>query len=209
MNSNSTSLIQCLRKMVAPQSYAHVPDSQLLDQFLTQQSEAAFATLVKRHGPMVLSVCRRVLQHTEDAEDTFQATFLVLARRAGSIRKQESVSSWLHGVAYRVSRMYKTKKARCLSSQRTMPVPLAADPGEDINWRELRSLLDVELQKLPEKYRSPLVLCYLEGWTRDEAARQLGVSKAVFRRRLENGRELLGRQLARRGLTLSAALTAP
>src|SRR5690348_6142592 len=109
MNANSTSLMQCLRKLVAPPSCADVPDPQLLERFLTQRSEAAFAALVQRHGPMVLSVCRRVLHHTQDAEDAFQATFLVLARKAGSIRKHESVGSWLHGVAYRVSRMSKNK----------------------------------------------------------------------------------------------------
>jgi RNA polymerase sigma factor (sigma-70 family) len=209
MNANSTSLMQCLRKLVAPPSCADVPDPQLLERFLTQRSEAAFAALVRRHGPMVLSVCRRVLHHTQDAEDAFQATFLVLARKAGSIRKRESVGSWLHGVAYRVSRMSKNKETRRRAHQRGMPQQQPADARDDIHWHELRLVLDEELRKLPEKYRAPLVLCYLEGRTRDEAAKQLGVSKAVFRRRLEYGRDQLGRQLARRGLTLSAALSAP
>ncbi len=209
MNANSTSLIHCLRKLVAPPSYADVPDPQLLERFLSQRSEAAFAALVQRHGPMVLSVCRRVLHHTQDAEDAFQATFLVLARKAGSIRKQESVGSWLHGVAYRVSRMSKNKETRRRARQRGIHQQQPAEARDDIHWHELRLVLDEELGKLPEKYRTPLVLCYLEGRTRDEAAKQLGVSKAVFRRRLEYGRDQLGRQLARRGLTLSAALSAP
>ena len=209
MNANSTSLMHCLRKLVAPPSCANVPDPQLLERFLTQRSEAAFAALVQRHGPMVLSVCRRVLHHTQDAEDAFQATFLVLARKAGSIRKHESVGSWLHGVAYRVSRMSKNKETRRRARQRGIPQQQPAEARDDIHWHELRLVLDEELGKLPEKYRTPLVLCYLEGRTRDEAAKQLGVSKAVFRRRLEYGRDQLGRRLARRGLTLSAALSAP
>jgi RNA polymerase sigma factor (sigma-70 family) len=209
MNANSTSLIHCLRKLVAPPSCADVPDPQLLERFLTQRSEAAFAALVRRHGPMVLSVCRRILHHTQDAEDAFQATFLVLARKAGSIRKHESVGSWLHGVAYRVSRMSKNKETRRRARQRGIAQQQPAEARDDIHWHELRLVLDEELGKLPEKYRTPLVLCYLEGRTRDEAAKQLGVSKAVFRRRLEYGRDQLGRQLARRGLTLSAALSAP
>ncbi len=209
MNANSTSLMQCLRKLVAAPSCADVPDPQLLERFLTQRSEAAFAALVQRHGPMVLSVCRRVLHHTQDAEDAFQATFLVLARKAGSIRKHESVGSWLHGVAYRVSRMSKNKETRRRARQRGIPQQQPAEARDDIHWHELRLVLDEELGKLPEKYRTPLVLCYLEGRTRDEAAKQLGVSKAVFRRCLEYGRDQLGRQLARRGLALSAALSAP
>ncbi len=209
MNANSTSLMQCLRKLVAPPSCADVPDPQLLERFLTQRSETAFAALVQRHGPMVLSVCRRVLHHTQDAEDAFQATFLVLARKAGSIRKHESVGSWLHGVAYRVSRMSKNKETRRRVRQRGIPQQQPTEARDDIHWHELRLVLDEELGRLPEKYRAPLVLCYLEGRTRDEAAKQLGVSKAVFRRCLEYGRDQLGRQLARRGLALSAALSAP
>jgi RNA polymerase sigma factor (sigma-70 family) len=208
MIPTSPSLIRYLRKLAAPQSYTDWTDPQLLEQFLMQRSEAAFSELVRRHGPMVLHVCRRVLHHAQDAEDAFQATFLVLARKAGSIRKQESVGSFLHGVAYRMAQRLKVKESRRRTLESSVASASTADAMDDITWRELRRVLDDELRKLPEKYRTPLILCYLEGKTRDEAARQLDWTKAVFRRRLERGRDLLGRRLTRRGITLSTVLSA-
>jgi RNA polymerase sigma factor (sigma-70 family) len=194
-----------IRKLVAAQSQAQLPDQQLLRRFIGQGDEAAFSALVRRHGPMVLQVCRRVLHNLHDAEDAFQATFLLLARKAKSIRKQDSVSSWLHGVAFRLALRLNAAYGR----QRRVPESLdrsAADPADDVTWRELRALLDQELSHLPEKYRTPLLLCYLEGQTRDEAAHQLGCPLGTLKSRLERGRELLRRRLVRRGLTLSAAL---
>jgi RNA polymerase sigma factor (sigma-70 family) len=184
-------------------------DQQLLEAFLTQRSEASFAALVRRHGAMVLSVCRRVLHNSHDAEDAFQATFLLFARKAASIRKQQSLGSWLHGVAFHTAEKLKRAAARQAARELTQARGHADDPMEEITWGELRSVLDEELAKLPEQYRAPLVLCYLEGKTRDEAARQLGSTKAVFRRRLEQGRARLGVLLRHRGLTLSAVLSAP
>jgi RNA polymerase sigma factor (sigma-70 family) len=149
------------------------------------------------------------LKHTQDAEDAFQATFLVFARKAGSIRKRASVSSWLHGVAYRIARKVRTVAARRTvqeSRERDRPRQEGLD---EITWRELREVLDTELEQLPERHRAPLVLCYLEGKTQDEAAQELGWCKSTFRRRLEQGRQLLRDRLARRGVTLSAALFAP
>lgn len=209
MKPNSTSLIHCLRKMAAPPACADVPDPQLLEHFLTQRSEAAFAALVRRHGPMVWNVCRRVLGNHHDAEDAFQAVFLVFVRKAASIRKQESVSSFLHGIAYHVSAKLKLAATRRAARERTQARPPFDDPCDDLTWRELRSVLDEELTNLTEQHRAPLVLCYLEGKTQDEAARLLGWSKSTFRRRLESGRAALGRRLTRRGVTLSAALSAP
>src|SRR5579884_3903586 len=209
MSTTQTDFLRYLRTLTARQATGLLSDQQLLERFLHERSEASFAALVARHGPMVLSVCRRILQHAQDAEDAFQATFLVLARKAGSIRKQTSLGSWLHGVAYHSAECLRAKTRRRTAHERRLN---AAPPGEamdDITWRELRSVLDDELRSLPEKYRAPLVLCYLEGRTQDEAARQLGWSKNTFRRRLESARNSLGRRLTRRGITLSAALTAP
>src|SRR5262249_22196880 len=162
----------------------------------------------RRHGPMVLATCRRVLRHAEDAEDAFQAAFLILARKAGSIRRSESVGGWLHRVAYRLA-----LKARAGAARRRRPLargePMTfADPTAAAAGQEAQALLDEELQRLPERYRSALVLCYLEGLTQEAAARRLGWSKGTLRRRLGQGRELLRRRLIRRGLAPSAALAA-
>jgi RNA polymerase sigma factor (sigma-70 family) len=209
MTTTQAGLVRHLHTLIARQAHGAPTDQQLLEHFLTQRSEASFAALVERHGPMVLGVCRRVLHHTHDAEDAFQATFLVLARKANSIRKQESLGSFLHGVAYHLAEKLRTKTRRRSAHERAAASRESADPVEDITWRELRSVLDEELAKLPEQYRTPLVLCYLEGKTQDEAAKRLGWSKSTFRRRLERARDLLGRRLNRRGLALSAALSAP
>jgi RNA polymerase sigma factor (sigma-70 family) len=209
MSTTQADFLRYLRTLTARQATGLLSDQQLLERFLHERSEASFAALVARHGPMVLSVCRRVLQHTQDAEDAFQATFLVLARKASSIRKQASLGSWLHGVAYHSAERLRAKARRRAAHERRLNAPSPGDAMDDITWRELRSVLDEELRRLPEKYRAPLVLCYLEGRTQDEAAQQLGWSKTTFRRRLDSGRAALGRRLARRGVTLPAVLTAP
>src|SRR5579875_4126287 len=198
MSTTQTDFLRYLRTLTARQATGLLSDQQLLQRFLHERSEASFAALVARHGPMVLSVCRRILQHAQDAEDAFQATFLVLARKAGSIRKQTSLGSWLHGVAYHSAECLRAKTKRRTAHERRLNAPPPGEAMDDITWRELRSVLDEELRSLPEKYRAPLVLCYLEGRTQDEAARQLGWSKNTFRRRLESARN-----------ALSAALTAP
>ncbi len=209
MNTTQTGLVRQLRRLVAGPSADTLSDQQLLAQFVTRQDQASFALLVSRHGPMVLSVCLRVLRQTQDAEDAFQATFLVLAQKAATIRKRESVGCFLHGVPYRTAAKLRAQIIHRVAQERRLPARSDASPAEDITWRELRSVLDEELRKLPEPYRAPLVLCYLEGATQDEAARRLGWSLGTFRRRLEQGRNRLGRRLARRGLTLSATLCAP
>jgi RNA polymerase sigma factor (sigma-70 family) len=209
MSTTQTDFLRYLRTLAARQATAMLSDQQLLQRFLHERSEASFAALVARHGPMVLSVCRRILQHAQDAEDAFQATFLVLARKANSIRKQTSLGSWLHGVAYHSAECLRAKTRRRVAHERRLSAPPPGEAMDDVTWRELRAALDEELRSLPEKYRAPLVLCYLEGRTQDEAARHLGWSKNTFRRRLESARNALGRRLTRRGITLSAALTAP
>ena len=194
-----------VRRVLEPPAADTIADRQLLESFVAGRQEAAFTALVRRHGAMVFGVCRRVLTDWHDAEDAFQATFLILARQAGSIRRRESVGSWLYGVAYRVSQKVKTGAARRRCRERQRPIEPATGAGA-VGLEELRLVLDEELARLPEKYRAPLVLCYLEGKTRDEAAGQLGWSVGALKGRLERGRERLRRRLERRGLAFSVAL---
>jgi RNA polymerase sigma factor (sigma-70 family) len=198
-----------LKKAMAAESLAVLSERELVERFLSGHDEAAFQAILSRHGPMVFRVCRRVLSQEQDVEDAFQATFLVLAREAHKIRKQGSLASWLHGVAYRAALKARAGAARRRTCEARIkgPPPAAALPDE-VSWKELRSLLDEELTRLPAKLRAPLVLCYLEGLTQDEAAAQLGCSKITCRRLLERARALLGSRLARRGVTLSAVLFA-
>jgi RNA polymerase sigma factor (sigma-70 family) len=186
-----------------------VTDLQLLERYVTRREAAAFTALVQRHGPMVFGVCRRLLRETHDAEDAFQTTFLVLARKAASIRKGESVASFLHGVAGYVARKMHVEAVRRSRRERQRPVLMIAEDADSLTWGELRSVLDEELGRLPADVRVPLILCYLQGQTQDEAARRLGWSKSTLRRQLERGRRLLRDRLAGRGVTLSAGLLAP
>jgi RNA polymerase sigma factor (sigma-70 family) len=179
-------------------------DGQLLKRFVMQRDEGAFALLLRRHGPMVLGVCRRVLPRLHDAEDVFQATFLLLARKAGSIRKRGSVGSWLHGVAFRLALAGKAQAAcRQAHERRAATMPKVEDCGDD-RWEDLQAILDEGLLQLPERYRTALVLAYLEGKTHEEAAGQLGCPLATFRNWVARGRRLLRQRLVRRGLALSA-----
>jgi RNA polymerase sigma factor (sigma-70 family) len=183
-------------------------DCQLLERFAHLQDETAFAALVQRHGTMVYGVCRRVLQRAEDAEDVFQATFLVLARKAAAVAWPESVGRWLYQVAYRLSAEARTRNSRrdALEKQAAQRRKPAGANHEGL--REGCAMLDEALHGLPARYREPLVLCYLEGLTRDQAAGQLGWSLRTLERRLVQGRERLRQVLTRRGVTLSAALLA-
>src|SRR5262249_35622519 len=138
----------------------------------------------RRHETLVMSVCRRILDQAPDAEDAFQATFLLLAKKAGSLGKQESVASWLHAVAQRVAAKAKVARARRLRHENRAAVGEALETRDDVSWREIRALLDEELGRLPEHYRAPLLLCYLEGKTQEEATRQLGWTAAAMRGRL-------------------------
>jgi RNA polymerase sigma factor (sigma-70 family) len=194
-------LLQRLRRAAEP------ADAELLRRFVAGRDADAFAALVGRHGPMVLGVCRRVLRHPHDAEDACQATFLVLARRAAAVRRPGSVGCWLHGVALRVARRLAADAARRRAVEAPAPpdVPPAA---VEVTWREVQAVLDEELARLPERYRQPLVLCYLEGRTQAEAARLLGWGPGTFRGRLDRGRMRLRDRLTRRGLGLPAVLLA-
>ncbi len=201
-------VINHLRCLVAPGARAAPADRLLLDEFARSGQEAAFAALVRRHGGLVLGVCRRVLLDEHDAEDAFQATFLILAKKAGSIRKRESLGSWLYGVAYRTALKARGRAARRRAREQAYLPVSPADPIADLVWRELRPVLDEELNRLPEKYRAPVVLCYLENKTNTEAARQLGLTKGTVSGRLARARDLLRARLTRRGLALSGGLVA-
>jgi len=199
-------ILNQVRKLVAVQGTRRLTDHQLLEQFLARQDETAFAALVERHGPTVLSLCRSFLHHLQDAEDVFQATFLVLARKAASIRKREALGSWLHGVAHRLACKARVRAARRDSREVTTTVEVEARSTDDLTWRELRLVLHEEISRLPEKYRAPLLLCYWEGKTQEEAAAQLGWRKGTLKERVHRARELLRGRLTRRGLTLPAGL---
>jgi RNA polymerase sigma factor (sigma-70 family) len=205
---NTDLVLRHVRRLLAGQSTEPLPDHRLLQRFADHHDEDAFAALVERHGPMVLGVCRRILRQEQDAEDAFQATFLVLARKAACIRRREAVGPYLHKVAQRVALRVRAGAAgRSARERQASPRP-SADPAAELTWRELQGVLDEELLRLPERYRAPLVLCCLQGKARDEAAHELGWSLGALKGRLERGRELLRRRLARRGLALSAVLLA-
>ena len=173
-NLSMENVLRHIRALAGEPLAADADDGQLLERFAVRQEPAAFNALLARHGPMVLGVCRRVLHHAQDAEDVFQATFLLLARKARTIRKRASVGSWLHGVAYRLAVQTKVREARRQVRERQAADMRRTTPRFEAAWQELQTLLDEELQRLPEKDRLPLVLCYLEGQTQEETARQLG-----------------------------------
>ena len=181
---------------------------QLLERFAVDRDEAAFEALVGQHGPMVLGTCRRMLSDPHDVDDAFQATFLVLARKAGSIRDADRLGPWLHGVARRVATRSRALSARRDARERSGGEEPAAEVPDPLERFELRAALDEELSRLPEKYRAPLVLCYLEGLTHDEAAEQLRWPVGTVRSRLAGGRDRLRTRLTRRGLAPSAAVPA-
>jgi RNA polymerase sigma factor (sigma-70 family) len=198
-------VLRLIHRLAAPPG-GDAADACLLERFRARRDEAAFAALVGRYGRLVLAVCRRVLRHEQDAEDAFQATFLALVRKADSIGKQEAVGSWLYGVAYRIA-----AKARAGAARRPRPSALTDVPAgaaEHGGRHELRAALDEEINRLPPRYRTPVVLCYLEGKTAEEAARQLGCPRGTVLSRLARARDRLRPRLARRGLALSAGALA-
>ena len=181
-------------------------EGQLLRQYAIEGDEAAFEALVTRHGPMVLSVCRRMLYDPRDVEDAFQATFLVLLRRAGSLGSTDPLSPWLHGVAYRVAARIRANSARRRSEERAAARSEALEFACNVEQHELKGILDEEIHRLPEKYRRPVVLCYMEGQTQEEAARRLRCTAGSVRGRLDRAREKLRGRLVRRGVAPAAGL---
>src|SRR5258708_28916467 len=197
-------VIRYLRRAVARDGDERT-DGQLLESFVRQRDEAALAVLVRRHGPMVWGVCRRLLRSHHDAEDAFQATFCVLVRKGPTIREKEMVGNWLYGVAHQTAVRMRTTAAKRSARERQvtdMPEPAAA---EQEFWNDLRPLLDRELSGLPDKYRVLIVLCDLEGKTRKEVARQLGLPEGTIAGRLARARAMLAKRLNRDGLVISGA----
>jgi RNA polymerase sigma factor (sigma-70 family) len=204
-NAPLCTLVRQLRGLVDPHPSEAATDGQLLERFTVGREEEAFAGLLRRHGPMVLGVCRRVLGHAQDAEDVFQATFLLLARKSGSIRQGEAVSGWLHAVASRLALKARARAAQQRRRERQAAARRTPTPDLKSAWQELEAALDDEVQRLPPAFRAPLVHCYLEGQTQEEASRRLGCPLGTVRSRLARARQLLRDRLARRGLVLSAA----
>jgi RNA polymerase sigma factor (sigma-70 family) len=206
--SHMSEVIQHLRRAVLLPGGAGLTDGQLLADFLGRRDEAALAALVGRHGPMVWGVCRRILRNHHDAEDAFQAAFLVLVRKGASIASRASVASWLYGVARRTALKARATTARRRTRERqvvAMPEPAVVDQDP---WRDLEPLLDEELARLPDKYRAVVVLCDLEGLTRTEAARQLGCPPGTVAGRLARARAMLAKRLRQRGVVLSGGALA-
>jgi RNA polymerase sigma factor (sigma-70 family) len=201
-------VLRHIRKLVAAQHTKERSDLQLLRAFAADNDQLAFAVLVRRHGPLVMRVCRHVLQQAQDAEDAFQATFLVLARKAASIRRSEALVSWLHGVAYRMAMNAKRNAARRRQHESRVKAASPANPSWEVAWREVQLLLDEEIQRLPEKYRAPFLLCCLENHSCADVARQLGIKEGTVWSRLAQARKQLQERLTRRGVTLSAVLGA-
>jgi RNA polymerase sigma factor (sigma-70 family) len=204
-NGKAELVVRHIRMLAASGQSNKLTDRQLLERYVQDHDEEAFAALLRRHGPMILSVCRRVLGNPQDAEDAFQATFLVLARKAATLRAQETIGTWLYEVAYRLAQEARRKSFRQRVREKKASRPSHSDQLSEITARELVEVLDEELNRLAEKYRAPLVLCCLEGRSGDEAARQLACSLSTLKRRLHRGRELLHVRLTRRGLALSTA----
>jgi RNA polymerase sigma factor (sigma-70 family) len=205
-SSPINAVVQHLRRAVLVRDAAGISDGQLLDSFITRRDEAAFEALLRRHGPMVLGVCRRLLRDPHEAEDAFQATFLVLVRKAASVVPRDRVPNWLHGVAYQTAvraRSAAIKRRRRERLVREMPELQAPSP-EPLD--DLRTLLDQQLAALPSNYRVAVVLCDLEGKAHKEVATQLGWPEGTLASRLSRGRKMLAARLSRRGVVLSAAM---
>jgi RNA polymerase sigma factor (sigma-70 family) len=201
-------VIQHLHRAVLLGDGAEPTDGELLECFVSRGEKAALEVLVRRHAPMVWGVCRRILPH-HDAEDAFQAAFLVLVRKAGSVRPRGMVGNWLYGVAHQTALKARSTQAKRRAREKQvadMPEPAAvAQQDPATNWQPL---LDAELSRLPDKYRTAIVLCDLEGKTQKEAARHLGCPEGTLSARLSRGRLMLAKRLARRGVPLSGAVLA-
>jgi RNA polymerase sigma factor (sigma-70 family) len=194
-----------LRRAIGAGAQASLPDEELLERFIARRDESAFAALLRRHGPMVWGVCQRLLAHRQDAEDAFQASFLVLACKAASIGRRKALANWLFGVARRAA-----LNARSVRGRRTHRERLCGDLPEvaaraETTWDDTGAVLDEELARLPRKYRLPLLLCSLEGMTHAEAGASLGWPTGTVAGRLSRGRKLLRARLLRRGIAVPAA----
>ena len=201
-------VLRFLRRIRASDAARKTPDAELLARFIASHDEAAFAALVQRHGPMVLRLCVRILGDSPDAEDAFQATFLVLARRASSLSRPALLGNWLYGVAYRTALKVRADAVRRRTSGREELVVDAPNPVDEAARHELRRVMDDELSRLPDRYRVPLVLHYLEGRSQEEVAQLIGCPRKTITTRLARASERLRRRLTRRGVALSSGALA-
>jgi RNA polymerase sigma factor (sigma-70 family) len=199
------SLLRYLRQLGGGSDSA-TEDATLLKRYLGEGDQSAFTALVQRYGGLVWGACTRMLPHTQDAEDAFQATFLVLARKGGSLRDPDRLGPWLHGVAYRIALKARARTLRRQQQEKALLVDPAAEAVPDLVWQELRAVLDEEVNGLPERYRLPFLLCHFEGLTNEEAARRLGCPRGTILSRLSRARDRLRQRLSRRGVTVSASL---
>jgi RNA polymerase sigma factor (sigma-70 family) len=206
MNNDHAGVLDQVSRLIRRQVAGELSDAELLDRYVCARDTVAFEAILRRHGPLVLRVCRRVLGREQDAEDAFQATFLVFSRKAASLRKKESLGAWLYGVASRLAVRARLKARRRATHEAAVAARAAEASTSQPVISEAEAALEEELQRLPEKYRAVLVLAYVQGLTRDEAAQFLGQTPANVKKRLERGRALLQSRLARRGVTLSSAL---
>jgi RNA polymerase sigma factor (sigma-70 family) len=202
------SVVRHIQGLTADSTMSQQSDGALLRAYLGRNDQAAFAALLWRHGPMVLRICRRVLGNVHDAEDALQATFILLAQKATSIRQRESLVSWLHGVAYRMATHAKRASARRLHYESRVNPPQPPDPALCASWQELQALLDEEITMLPETLRAPFILCCLESKSCAETAGQLSLKESTVRNRLSRARRRLHERLTRRGVALTTALAA-
>jgi RNA polymerase sigma factor (sigma-70 family) len=201
-------VMRYLRRLAGAPPGGDPSDEELLRRFAIQHDEAAFTAILEKYGPMVFGVCRRLLRNRQDAEDAFQATFLVLARKAGSLARPGLLAAWLYGVANRTAlRARSTAVQRQLHEKQVMAIQ-ASKSVQPLGTDDFKELLDEEVNRLPAKYRSPIILCYMCGKTNEEASRELGCAPGTIYSRLARAREMLRSRLTRRGITLSAAALA-
>jgi RNA polymerase sigma factor (sigma-70 family) len=207
-DTNLAAILRQIRALAGPQAIEGLTDAELLERFTSWADHNAFTALVQRHGPLVWRVCRRLLHQAADAEDAWQATFLHLARCAGSIRKPSSVASFLHGTAFHISCKARRATGRRSAYETQPDPPPVPDPAREAAWRELACIVEELVHSLPDKYRLPLLLFYWEGRTHEEAAQLLGWPCGTVKTRLAAARRLLHHQLVRRGVTLPFAVIA-
>ena len=196
---NLNNFLRCLTYGMTTATLGTLSDQELVEKALAGSNEVAFQAIIQRHGPMVYRVCWRILDHSQDTEDAFQATFLILARKLQNLRKYASLASWLHGIAHRVALKAKAQSPTWRQCDEQTDIP-DGRANDEVERADLSAALDAELHQLPEKWRLPLVLYYLEGQSQNEAATHLGCSERTFRRRLQAARDALGRRLKRRNI---------
>ena len=203
-----TAVLRQVRKLAGSPPAGPTSDAELLERFVRTSDAAAFEALVARHGALVWRVCRRVLGNDHDAEDAWQATFLVLARGARSVRNPGALAGWLHGVAFRLAQKARLAAGRRRTREQNAVYQPVMAPCQEAAWRELGRLIEEAVHALPERYKAPILLCYWQGRTNEEAARQLGWAPGTLKARLAKARRLLHERLRARGVTLPAGVVA-